>query len=441
MSDGSGPNPRTAVDLSPMGWRQWFAIGITTALNALDGIDVLSVSYAAPGIARDWSLGPATIGWILSMELLGMALGSIVLGGVADRLGRRTTILASLVIMAVGMLGASHAAGVNELLSWRLLTGLGIGGMLPAINAVASELANNRWRNLAMSLMVIGYPLGGALGGLAVQRLYASGGTWRTVFEAGALLTVIFVPIVALLLVEPPAWLDKRKGLAAANRALHRLGLPAAETPSGPAEVRQVPLVAIFSPELRAATLTVTAAYFLHVTSFYFMIKWTPKIIAGLGYLPAQAAQTLALANVGGALGGTLLGLLALRFSVKRLTTLTLVETFCAVGAMGLVPVRLDTLGALVFAAGFFGNAGIGGLYLLFADVFPTPMRGTGAGFAIGVGRGGAVIAPVLAGYLFSAGLNLSWVALALGTGSILAALLLANLRGANNPIQQGTIA
>ena len=105
-------NPREIIDAAPMAWRQWLAIAITVGLNALDGIDVLSVSYAAPGIAREWNLAPSTLGWVLSMELLGMAIGSVALGGLADRAGRRTTILIALVVMAVGMFGAS---------SWRHL--------------------------------------------------------------------------------------------------------------------------------------------------------------------------------------------------------------------------------------------------------------------------------------------------------------------------------
>lgn len=429
MSEAGAQNAQEVLNSGRMGWRQWLAIAVTVSLNALDGIDVLSVSYAAPGIAAEWALPPSTMGWILSMELLGMALGSIGLGSLADRVGRRATILTSLVVMAIGMLGASHAAGVTQLLAWRLLTGLGIGGMLPAINAAAAELSNQRWRNLAMALMVIGYPLGGVIGGLGVQALYANGGNWRTVFELGSLLTIAFVPIVVLTLSETPAWFDKSGKLDAANRALARMGHRAADVLSAPITVSRSQFGELLRPPLRATTLLVTLVYFLHVTSFYFMIKWTPKIVSGLGYEPSQAAGTLTYANLGGALGGALLGLLAVRISIKQVAAWALIGTFLTIGTMGWCAHELWQLQTLVFGAGFFGNAGIAGLYLLFASVFPTQVRATGSGFAIGVGRGGAILAPIIAGYLFSANLSLTWVAAALACGSLVAAIALRSLR------------
>src|SRR5919108_240416 len=151
-------------------------MAIVNRLEALDGFDVLSISFASPGIAHDWGIDKATLGWVLSMELLGMALGSLLLGGVADKAGRRPTILGCLLAMAVGMFAAADARGVSEILPWRLLTGLGIGGTLASINAAAAELSNRRWRNFALALMVIGYPLGGVAGGLIVQKLLAGSG-------------------------------------------------------------------------------------------------------------------------------------------------------------------------------------------------------------------------------------------------------------------------
>ena len=167
----TGRDPKSIIDDGAMRSAQWLAVLVTVGLNALDGFDVLSISFASPGIARDWSIDKATLGWVLSMELFGMAAGSLLLGGVADKVGRRPTILGCLVAMAVGMFCAAHARGVTDLLPCRLLTGLGIGGTLAAINAAAAELSSRRWRSFAMALMVIGYPLGGVIGGLFVPRL------------------------------------------------------------------------------------------------------------------------------------------------------------------------------------------------------------------------------------------------------------------------------
>ncbi len=152
----TGRDPKSTIDHGAMSLGQWFAVLVTVGLNAMDGFDVLSISFASPGIAKEWGIDKATLGWVLSTELLGMALGSVLLGGVADKIGRRPTILGCLIAMTAGMFGAGHASDVSGLLGWRLVTGLGIGGVLASINAAAAEFSNRRWRSLAMSLMVIG---------------------------------------------------------------------------------------------------------------------------------------------------------------------------------------------------------------------------------------------------------------------------------------------
>lgn len=425
-------NPKSAIDTGTMHVRQWIAVAILVVLNGLDGFDVLSISFASPGIAAEWGLGPGVLGWILSMELLGMALGSVLLGGIADKVGRRPTILACLIAMTAGMHFAGLADGVEQLLIWRLLTGVGIGGMLAAINAAAAELSNDRFRSIAMALMVIGYPLGGVMGGLAVQQLLATG-NWRDVFSFGAWATGLCIPLVLLLVPETPAFLDRRRttdALAKANRTLMRFGHAAVSAfSSQSADAPRQSLVDIFRPALIATTVLVTLAYFAHITSFYFILKWVPKIVVDMGFEPTAAAGVLTWANVGGATGGAIFGMLATRIGLKRLTIATLIVSTGMIIWFGSGARDLAALSTMVAVTGFFSNSGVVGLYALFARVFPTHVRATGTGFAIGVGRGGSALAPVLAGYLFSAGFGLQTVAIVLGSGSLVAAIALIGLR------------
>lgn len=425
-------NPKSAIDDGPMGGWQWLAVAITVGLNALDGFDVLSISFASPGIAKEWGIDKSILGWVLSMELLGMAVGSILLGGAADKFGRRPTMLGCLVAMAIGMHFAGTAASVNELLGWRLLTGLGIGGMLAAINAAAAEFSNIRYRNLAMSLMVIGYPLGGVFGGLAVQNILSSG-TWRDVFLFGAWATAAFIPLVWFFVPETPAFLDRARpegALAKANNILARFGHKAADALSVESEDAETRSIAdIFKPAMIATTLLITLAYFAHITSFYFIIKWVPKIVVDMGFEPRAAATVLTWANVGGATGGAVFGLLAVRFGLRPLTIITLLCSTAMIAWFGRGSSDLAALSLTVAMAGFFTNGAIVGLYSLFAKVFPTHVRATGTGFAIGAGRGGAALAPILAGYLFAAGFGLQTVAICMGLGSILAAVALYALK------------
>src|SRR5882757_3519943 len=143
-------DPRELIAGSPMSTLQIVVVALTIALNALDGFDVLSISFASPGIAQEWGIDRAALGIVLSMELVGMALGSILLGGVADRIGRRPAILGCLVVMATGMIMATTVSGLVGLSTWRIITGLGIGGMLAAINAVAAEFSNAKRRHLSV---------------------------------------------------------------------------------------------------------------------------------------------------------------------------------------------------------------------------------------------------------------------------------------------------
>jgi MFS transporter, AAHS family, vanillate permease len=423
---------KAIIDHGAMSVGQWLAVIVTVGLNAMDGFDVLSISFASPGIAKDWGVDKGTLGWVLSMELIGMGLGSVLLGGVADKIGRRPTILGCVLAMSVGMFGASFAGGVPTLLAWRLLTGLGIGGMLASINAAVAELSSHRWRSLAVGLMVIGYPIGGVIGGTVVQNLLGAG-TWHDVFAFGGWVTLAFIPIVWFALPESVDFLDRRRkpgALQAINRILTRFGHePTAALSPETVESAQRSVMDIFKPGLIVATVLITLGYFLHVISFYFIIKWVPKLVADMGFTAKAAAGVLTWANVGGAAGVALFGLIAMRVGLKALTLVVLIGSSVMVVWFGRGSSNLAALAATVAIAGVFINSGIGGYYLLFGHVFPTHVRATGTGFAVGVGRAGAVLAPVIAGYLFKAGFGLQSVATMMAAGSLLSAAALLALK------------
>jgi benzoate transport len=425
-------DPRDIVADSPMSTLQIAVVAITIALNALDGFDVLSISFASNGIAKEWGVNPGALGIVLSMELIGMAIGSASIGGVADKIGRRRTILGCLVLMAFGMVMATTVHGVVDLSIWRVVTGLGIGGMLASINAVAAEFSNTRRRHLSVSLMSIGYPLGAVFGGMVAARLLRSQ-DWRSVFYFGAATTTVLIPIVALFVPESIHWLARKQpagALEQINRALARMGQePVAALPELSADARRKSISDIFAPGLLASTVIVTLAYFFHITTFYFIAKWTPRIVNNLGFAASSAAGVLVWVNVGGATGGAVFGLLTQRYSVKSLTIGTLLTSMVAVALFGRSPADLQTLSMIGAVAGFCTNAGIVGLYAIIAQVFPTHARAFGSGFAIGVGRGGAVIAPMIAGFMFEYHYSLPVVAMTLSAGSLFGALVLLLLK------------
>jgi MFS family permease len=357
-----------------------------------------------------------------------MAIGSVLIGGVADKIGRRPTVLACLIVMAVGMYGATTASTAIQLSVWRVFTGLGIGGVLSAINAVVAEFSNKRWRSLCISMMVIGYPLGGTFGGMVASRLLAVY-DWRAVFYLGTTATAIMVPLVYCLMPESVHWLTRKQpenALLRINSALSKLGHEGVSSlPAGEDDGRKRSVSDIFSPALAATTILVTAAYFFHIVTFYFILKWTPKIVADMGFAASAAGGVLTWANFGGALGGAVFGLLTARVGLRPLSIAILVLTAVAVAIFGRTPADLGTMAYLAAMAGFFGNAGISGLYSIAAYAFPTHVRATGTGFVIGVGRGGAVLAPIFAGYLLESGFTLPTVGFVMGLGSLCGAIVL----------------
>jgi benzoate transport len=424
----SNYDPRSLLATSPMSRVQIIVCTITVLLNALDGFDLLAISFATPGIMKDFGIEPSVgLGLVLAMDLLGMAVGSFLLGGVADYVGRRRAILTFLLFMAIGMYFCSHADNRENLAAWRFFTGLGIGGMLAAINATAAEFSNDASRRFWVALMTIGYPLGNILAALILAPLLKTH-SWRVVFELGAVATAAMIPVVYFLVPESVSWLCRKQpanALARANESLRRMGHAAMSAlPTLVGAPVKAPLADVFKRQYLMLTLLLVFAYFAHITSFYYVLKWVAPIVTKLGYSPSNIADVLFWASVGGASGGAVLGVLSLRMNLLWLTSGVLVLGMISISIFGAGQSNLSELKAMVAICGFFTNAGIVGLYTLLALAYPTHLRATGTGVVIGAGRGGAALAPILAGYLFGQGMSLQAVSIIMGAGSLLGAII-----------------
>ena len=423
-------DPRDLIARAPMSRAQIVGVAVCIMLNALDGFDVLSIGFASPGIAKDWGVDRAALGVVLSMELIGMAFGSVLLGNLADRWGRRPTILLCLVVMAIGMLLASSASTVGLLSAYRLFTGLGIGGMLACTNAMVAELCNTKRRAMGVAIMAAGYPMGAVLGGLVSGWLLRTGG-WHDIFLFGGLWTAAMLPLVWFLLPESVDWLIEKRPTGAldkANSVLARFALPMLDALPTQTARSATGIAALFAPPLRATTLLMTAAYFGHIMTFYFVLKWTPKIVADMGFAPSLAGSVLVWASFGGALGALTLSVLTMRFDVRRLVLGALLASTAAVILYGTSGANLAQLSLLAGIAGFATNAVIVGLYAIVAHSYPAHLRAGGTGVVIGVGRGGAALGPIVAGLLFSGGFALPAVATILACGSLVALFALQRL-------------
>ncbi len=409
---GRGAEPthiRHAIDDRQMSLYQWTTVAVCMVLNMIDGFDVLVMAFTAASVSAEWQLSGAQLGFLLSAGLFGMAGGSIFVAPWADRIGRRPLTLGCLVVSGVGMLLSAWARSPQELAALRVLTGLGVGGILACSNVIASEYASRRWRGLAVSLQSTGYALGATIGGsIAVGLLSAFG--WRSVFMFGGLATLAVALLVLWRLPESIDYLLTRPRsdalLRKVNALVVRMGLVPLQVLPPVAEKRQAQtnrLLSLFSRELARPTALVWASFFLTMFGFYFVMSWTPKLLAASGLTREQGVTAGVLLSLGGIFGTALLGALGAKFRMHRVLALFMVV------AAGLLCVfvggnnSLAIYYALAFLIGAFVNACVAGLYAIAPMVYGADVRVTGVGWGIGVGRIGAIVSPLVAGALIDA--------------------------------------
>lgn len=424
---------RKAIDTTAMSGYQWYIVALATFLNALDGYDVLALAFTANSVSAEFSLNGSQLGLLLSAGLIGMALGSLILGPFADRMGRRRILIVSLIINLAGLALSATAGSATELGLWRVLTGIGIGGILATVTVLTSEYSNNKNRGMAVSIYTAGYGLGATLGGLLAAQLIPAFG-WRSVFLAGAAATAVSLVLVILTLPESVDYLRVRRPAgaeAAAARIAHRIGktgttgLGAAET--GP--VGQVKLSSLLTGPFRATTLKLWAAFFFIMFGFYFANSWTPKLLVESGMTENQGIIGGLALTLGGTFGSLIYGVVTIRFNARH----TLMVFTVLSAATLVVFITTASIPALAFGSGVLVgmliNGCVAGLYTVTPASYPSALRTTGVGWGIGVGRFGAIFAPITVGALLDSG----WSPFSLYTGVavvvVFAALALIGIR------------
>ncbi|MCD9028711.1 MFS transporter [Luteimonas sp. BDR2-5] len=388
---------------------QWTAIAICVLLNVLDGFDVMVMAFTASHVADEWGLSGSEIGLTLSAGLFGMAGGSLFLAPLADRYGRRAIILASMAIITAGMFASAFAQNVGQLAALRVVTGLGIGGMLASVGVIAAEYSSDRYRSLSLALYSIGYPIGATIGGILAVWLIQWWG-WRSVFAGGALASLLVVPLVLRYLPESLDFLVTRRpagALPRLNRLLARMHLPQRDALPDPVLVAagaRTGYAKLFSPALLRTTVLIALAFFMLMFGTYFVLSWTPKLLVDAGMSSGQGITGGVLLNLGGIAGGGLFGWLTTRFPLRALIAIFLAGTASALALFGYVSSDLAPAFAAAVLIGFALFGSMAGLYALAPIVYDASVRTTGLGWAIGVGRIGAILAPAIVGVLVDAG-------------------------------------
>ena len=422
---------RKLIDSQPISGLQCTVIALCFLMNVLDGMDVLIISYAAPALAREWAISPEALGIVFSAGLFGMTAGALLLAPLADYLGRRSLILFCLVVMSAGILLTAYAQNVTQLTVLRFVSGLGIGAMLASAATMAAEYAPDRRKNLLVSIVLSGYPVGATLSGVVAASIIPEFG-WRTMFIVAGLTTALAFPLVYLFLPESLNFLVKVRpanALKKANRILRSMDcaelreFPPAAEPAAHSKVS-----ALFADGRRAPTLWLWLAFFMSFATLYFLISWIPLLAANTGLSPSLAIYAGAVFNLGAIFGIVLQGYSSQILGLRRSIGVFLAGTAVLMVVFGYISGSTAVL-VLFGLIGFAMQGGFTGLYSVAARLYPTEVRTTGVGWAIGAGRTGAIVGPVLGGILIGIGLSMSANFIVFAVPVVVAAIATALIR------------
>ena len=387
---------------TPMSAFQFLVVIMCFVLNMNDGIDVLVVSYTGSEIMSEWGLSKALQGYIYSAGLAGMTLGCLFIAPIADRIGRRRLFIFAIALESIAMILSSLVTGYNQLLLLRFLAGLGIGGLLPTMAAVASEFSNNKRKDLAVGFVQAGWPIGAILMGFYTAWIVPQFG-WRSAYLSAGIISTVMLGMVILFMPESIEYLLKkqpRNALQRINRVLRKTGhteidrLPVVESAQQPG-VRT-----LFNKEYRGSTIRLWIGIFFGFMTLYTLISWIPSIATDSGMPFKMATYVGTVLNIGAFLGSTGIGWLASRFKLRKLIFTFFMIAFGTMVLYGTITLSYALIFIITFLIGIFVQGGFNGYWPATTRVYATEVRTTGVGWAVGAGRFGAILGPALFGIL-----------------------------------------
>ncbi|MGF6902385.1 MFS transporter [Paraburkholderia sp. GAS348] len=398
----------------------------------VDGFDTQAIAFVAPEIMAAWGAAPSAFGPVFGAGLLGGLLGALAFGAAGDRFGRKVTLSCAVLVFSVASLLTPFAHSTAALSILRFITGIGLGGALPSFISLTSEYAPKRLRSTLVGAMFCGFPLGAVLGGGGSALLIPAFG-WKSVFIAGGMLPLIILPVFILLVPESVRYLALQNDHAAIARILRRLD--AESRWNGGSDYRAAmphsPVSSLFTQGNATATFLLWIAFFLSLLLTYFLINWIPVVARTNGLDIGKAVLAVAMLNLGAVAGCIMLGRLADRFGPTRVIGCAYLAGAMAISAIGLVGWSPGLLYLTSFVAGAFSIGAQMCTVALCAVFYETGLRATGIGWAMGIGRTGAIAGPVMGGVLLGAGVApaiLFAIAGATSVGAALAVLVLGQL-------------
>ena len=420
MSTIAGTSENLSHDVIDRGGvtaQQLLVVGLCLFFNMLDGFDITAMAVVASAVSTDLNLTPDRLGWIFSFALAGMMGGAMFLAPISDIIGRRKMIIFSVALIGVSIIFTATATTLTEFIILRFISGLGAGAMLACQAALAAEYSPDKYKALSVAVVTSGYPMGAMMTSVIAGMIMPEYG-WRGMFWFGGVLTLSMVFVAWLLIPESLKYLFQRRpedALERINAILRKLGkelLDAMPTVIEEDKAARGGMVGgmkkLLDKDHRRVTLTLWTAFLLCFSTLYFLMSWIPALMEDSGFDATVGRQAFFLFNLGGVMGIYLMGWLSTRYKLTDM--ICYLSLIAAVGMVifALVPTQLNLMLVLTLLIGIVQQGGFTGLYGAAAKAYPTDIRSTGIGWAIGLGRFGAVVGPAVAGYLIAAGLDMS---------------------------------
>ncbi len=402
MKTAAKVNVSDIIDNSKMKAFQWQIFGLCLTCLIMDGFDVQALGFAAPVIIREWNIPNAALGPVFGVANFGFMIGSL-FSMVADKIGRRPILIGATIFFSFFTLLAGMTNSVSQLFAIRFIAGLGMGCIIPNAAALIGEYSPRRLRATFMAVITVGFSAGAAIGGFVAAFLIPTFG-WRSVFYFGGA-----IPLVAalLMLVSLPESLQfmvlRGKNLSSVGKWLKRIDPTAPIGPGAEYIVNEekragVPVVHLFREGRVVATFLFWVVNFMNLLNLYFLANWMATVVRDLGYPTSTAVLVSTTLQVGGTIGGLALAWMISRRGFVPVLVLNFALACISIAIIGLPGISLTVLYALVFIAGWCVVGGQPALNALSGTYYPTYMRTTGIGWALGIGRIGAIVGPVVGG-------------------------------------------
>jgi MFS transporter, AAHS family, 4-hydroxybenzoate transporter len=420
------------IDGQPLSLLQTRLLFLCFVVIAIDGFDTAIIGFIAPAVRAEWALAVTRLGPLFAAGLFGLMLGAFAVGPLADRHGRKTMLVASMMVFGAASLASALSGGLTSLIVWRFVTGLGLGGAMPMTITLASEFCPTARRASLVTLMFCGFTLGSALGGLIASQVLPTFG-WRVLLVGGGVAPLVLAPILGILLPESVRFMvttgNAHERIASVlrriNPAANFRGVAFIDTVASTAS----PVAQLLRDGLLTGTLLLWLAFFMSLLVVYLMTSWMPTLLQQASAASiADAAFITAMYQVGGTLGAILVGRLMDRFEPHAVLFASYLAGAACILLISLLIQRRGLMTLAVFAAGACISGGQVGGNALSAAFYPTSYRATGVAWANGIGRGGSIVGSLLGGVLLGFGWAATTVYALVAIPAATAAIALATL-------------